>query len=69
MIGYILTTEQKDLLIGRQFTQDSYFNPVQDINDNWFIFDQEVDECEPEDLQWVKMLTPSEYIPKVVEES
>ena len=33
----ILTEEQKDLLVGQEFMVDVYFNPVQDINNNWFI--------------------------------
>jgi hypothetical protein len=32
-----LTIEQKDLLIGKEFTKDNFFNPIQDINDEWVI--------------------------------
>jgi hypothetical protein len=33
----LLTELQKDELIGQLYAPDSYFNPIQDINDNWVI--------------------------------
>jgi len=33
----ILTTEQKDSLIGQTYDGECYFNPIQDMNDNWVI--------------------------------
>lgn len=71
----IITTEQKDILVGKTFETDSYFNPIQDLNDNWIISEQEyyyclglwyLDELNI-DLQFIHTLTLSEYFPKIIE--
>ena len=61
----ILTEEQKDLLVGQEFMVDVYFNPVQDINNNWFISVQEIDQCVNENFMWVKDLELINYEPKL----
>jgi hypothetical protein len=43
---------------------DCYFNPIQDINDNWIISTQEIDECVNPDFLWVKDLELITYEPK-----
>lgn len=60
----ILTEEQKDMLVDQKFMVDSYFNPVQDINDNWFISVEEMDQCVNENFMWVKDLELIDYEPK-----
>jgi hypothetical protein len=60
----LLTIEQKDELVGQWYAPDSYFNPVQDANDNWIISTEEIDQCINPDLLWVKDLPLIEYIPK-----
>jgi hypothetical protein len=60
----LLTIEQKDELIGQWYDSDSYFNPIQDANDNWVISTEEIDQCVNPDLLWVKDLPLIEYIPK-----
>ena len=67
MIGYKLTTEQKDLLVGQQFAPDEYFNPVPDIDGVFFIFEGEVNGCTNEEFMWVKDLPEAEYVPPAVE--
>jgi len=62
----ILTEEQKDLLVGQEFMVDVYFNPVQDINDNWFISVEEMDQCVNENFMWVKDLELIDYQPKLL---
>jgi hypothetical protein len=62
----ILTEEQKELLIGQWFAPDSYFNSVQDINDNWFISVQQIDQCVNEEFMWVKDLELIPYEPKEI---
>lgn len=67
MIVYILTEQQKELLVGKEYIKDSYFNPIQDINDNWIISEEEVLNAENEDILWVKDLEQIEYEPKPIE--
>ena len=69
MILYKLTIEQKDLLVGQLFAPASYFNPVQDINGDWFISSQEVSSCVDPDFQWVTTLPAVEYIPPLSPEN
>jgi len=66
MIGYKLTTEQRDELVGQQFAPDQFFNPVPDIDGVYFIFEGEVNgHVTVEEFFWVKELTPSEYVPPI----
>lgn len=63
----LLTIEQKDQLLGQVYTADSYFNPIQDINDNWVISVEEMSNCDNEALMWVKDLSLIEYTAKPAE--
>ena len=60
----LLTETQKDELIGQVYAPDSYFNPIQDIDDNWIISTEEMDQCINPDCLWVKDLPLIEYKPK-----
>lgn len=60
----ILTTEQKDQLIGKTYDGICYFNPIQDINNNWIISEEEINQS---NLEWLKKLSLSEYLPKPTE--
>ena len=60
----LLTIEQKDTWVGQLYAADSYFNPIQDIDDNWVISTQEMDQCVNELYMWVKDLPLIEYVPK-----
>jgi hypothetical protein len=57
----IITEQQKNILQVKTYDGVCYFNPIQDINDNWIISEQEVNQSS---LQWVKDLPLSEYQPK-----
>jgi hypothetical protein len=57
----LLTEEQKNQLVGQEYAPDSYFNPIQDANNNWVISLEEITDC---DFLWVKELTLIEYISK-----
>jgi hypothetical protein len=61
----LLTIEQKDLIVGQQYTTDSFFNPIQDLNDNWVISIEEMEYCTNVDYLWVKDLDLIIYEPKV----
>lgn len=60
----LLTIAEKDSLVGQLYDEDSYFNPIQDIDDNWIISVEEIDQCVNPEFQWVKTLPLIEYKPK-----
>lgn len=64
MMVALLTTEQKDSLVGVQYAPDSYFNPIQDIDDNWVISVEEMEQNINPAVAWVKDLPLIEYKPK-----
>jgi hypothetical protein len=60
----LLTIEQKDSLVGQLYEEDSFFNPLQDISDNWIISVEEMEFCVNPEFMWVKDLPLIEYKPK-----
>jgi len=62
----LLNQEQKDSLVGQLYTDDSYFNPIQDAKDNWIISTEEMSNCTNELFLWVKELELITYVPKEV---
>ena len=60
----LLTELQKDELIGQLYAPDSYFNPIQDINDNWVISIEEIEQTVTPEFLWVKDLEMIPYEPK-----
>ena len=60
----LLTETQKDLLVGQLYAPDSYFNPIQDLNDNWVISVEEMEYCVNPEFMWVKDLELIVYEPK-----
>jgi hypothetical protein len=60
----LLTEVQKDELVGEQYTADSYFNPIQDADDNWVISVEEMEYCTNPTFAWVKDLDLIPYNPK-----
>jgi len=60
----LLTIEEKDSLVGQLYAPDSYFNPIQDINNNWIISLGEVNQCVNPEFMWVKELPLITYEPK-----
>jgi hypothetical protein len=62
-VGF-LTEIQKDELVGQLYDLDSYFNPIQDIDDNWVISIEEMEQCVNPSFVWVKDLALIEYKPK-----
>ena len=63
----ILTEEQKDLLVGQEFMVDVYFNPIQDVNDDWVILNDTIEHCIYEKFNWLKDLEIIPYEPKEYE--
>lgn len=61
----LLTEVQKNELIGQWYTDDSYYNPIQDINDNWVISIEEIEFTINPNTMWVKDLELIPYTPKI----
>jgi hypothetical protein len=60
----LLTESQKNELVGQLYDEDSYFNPIQDILDQWIISVEEMEFCVNPVFMWVKDLPLIEYKPK-----
>jgi DNA-binding MltR family transcriptional regulator len=60
----LLTEVQKDELVGVYYSDDSIYNPIQDIDNNWVISVEEMIYTTNEDTLWVKDLDLVEYQPK-----
>lgn len=61
----LLTLKQKNEIEGKEFAPDSYFNPIQDLNDNWVISIQEMEQATIPPYDWVHELPLIDYQPKV----
>jgi hypothetical protein len=60
----LLTELQKNELVGQLYDYDSYFNPIQDLNDNWIISIEEIEQNIFPSFDWIKDLTIIPYEPK-----
>ena len=60
----LLTIDEKNILIGVQYMPDTYYNPVQDNDDNWIISIEEIDNTTDENYLWVKNLPLIPFNPK-----
>lgn len=60
---HLVSISEKNLITNKQFAPDSFFNPIQDLTDNWIISKEEVMQCNNE-YKWVKNLPKSIYFPK-----
>ena len=57
---HLITEEQANRLKEIKYIPDSYFNPIQDIDGNWIISCEEVNQC---NINWLKDTELIEYIP------
>lgn len=62
----ILTIAEKDSILGIKYDGIQYFNPVQDVDGNWVISEEEINNCTNVDFQWVKSLILSVFNPPVM---
>lgn len=60
----LLTLKQKKAIAGQLYASDSYFNPIQDVNNDWVISTEEMKDCVVEEFMWVKDLPLIDYEPK-----
>jgi hypothetical protein len=58
-----ITEQQKDLLVGKQFQTDCYFNPILDNNSNWIISLEEREYNTNEEINWLGDLEEIDYEP------
>lgn len=58
-----ITEGQKNSLLNKHFIQDGFFNPVQDINGDWFISQEEMQQCDNPPFIWVKTLGLVDFVP------
>jgi len=63
MLAYKLTNTQRGELVGQLFAPNQFFNPVSNIDEVYFIFEGEVENCVNEEFMWVKQLAKQEFIP------
>jgi hypothetical protein len=61
----LLTIKQKNEIEWQLYAPDSFFNPIQDLNNNWIISTQEMNECIVEEFMWVKDLPLIDFIPPI----
>ena len=52
----LLTIEQKDSLVGQFWETEVYFNPVQDLNNNWVLSTEEMQGNTNPNFTWVSEL-------------
>lgn len=62
----LLTELQKDELVGQLYASNSYYNPIQDFNDNWVISVEEIEQTIAPEFLWVKDLPLILYTPKEI---
>ena len=69
MNGIKLTIAQKEQLQGVYFAENIFFNCVQDINNDWFVFLSESDKLYLADtkFEWLNLLTEFIYVPSITE--
>ena len=62
----LLTELQKNELVGQLYAPDSYYNPIQDLNDNYIISVEEIEQTITPEFMWVKDLPLILYTPKEI---
>lgn len=68
MEGIKLTIEQKEQIQGVFFNDNTFFNCVQDINNDWFVFISEDDKLylRNTEFEWLNNETEVTYVPPVI---
>jgi len=62
----LLTENQKDELVRQLYAPYSYYNPIQDLNNNWIISVEEIEQTITLEFMWVKDLPLIPYTPKEI---
>lgn len=64
----LLTEEQKNQLVNREYSPGIFFSPILDADDNWIISNYESENCINTVVSWVKDLPLIEFNLKIEEE-
>ena len=69
MNGIKLTTEQKEAIQGVFYNENTFFNCVQDINNDWFLFlsSDDIIQIQNTEFDFLISLPELEYIPLIIE--
>ena len=62
----LLTELQKDQLIGQLYAPYSYYNPIQDNDNNWVISVEEIEQTIKLEFMWLKDVPLIPYTPKEI---
>jgi hypothetical protein len=62
----LLTLAQKNSLVNKEFSEDSKFNPIQDLDGNWVISQEEMNQADVPPYEWVKNLPLIDFKPIVI---
>lgn len=61
MVGIKLTIEQKEAIQGQLYNENCFFNCVQDINGDWFLFLSDSDKSEIANTEYAYLLNIQEF--------
>ncbi len=69
MTGYKLTLEQKEAIQGQFYNENCFFNCVQDINNDWFLFlsDSDKEVLVNTTFDYLLNLNESTFVPPILE--
>jgi hypothetical protein len=69
MVGIKLTTEQKEAIQGVFYNENTFFNCVQDINNDWFLFlsSDDIIQIQNTEFDFLISLSEFEYVPPIIE--
>ena len=62
----LLTELQKNELVGQLYAPYSYYNPIQDNDNNWIISVEEMEQTTTLEFMWIKDLPLIPYTPKEI---
>ena len=69
MNGIKLTIEQKNAIQGVLYNENTFFNCVQDINGDWFLFlsSDDIIQINNSEFSLLLLLDEFEYVPPIIE--
>ena len=69
MNGIKLTIEQKNAIQGVLYNENTFFNCVKDINEDWFLFlsSDDIIQINNSEFSLLLLLDEFEYVPPIIE--